>query len=303
MEMLSLRSSQRAFCFFKRERKAVFLFLSLCAFLFASLPAHAQTTQPTLPPKTAPVSVPAKAENPKPSPVLVPAKAALPEKATTPAPKTLQKKKKRVFLYDIFFRGSKAGTLQRTEITRPNGTSEMKSESSFKVSMLFFKMEGINRSSAKYDSKGMLLSFKVYAKVRGKESTSWGTRDAQGIQIFRKTPNAKEPSKKLFPAKDFDATSLDIAPIPMQKAQPGQRFSQKLLRIDQQRLVTQDITIFGAGKQSFQGKEVSLLRLKIKGPQWTGDVVLAKEGWMISTTASSRFGSFEMKLKDFKETP
>jgi hypothetical protein len=235
--------------------------------------------------------------------VTTPAKAAIPEKATTPPPKALQKEKKRVFLYDIFFRGSKAGTLQRTEITHPNGTSEMKSESSFKVSMWFFKMAGENRSSAKYDHKGKLVSFKVYAKVRGKESTSWGTRDAQGIQIFRKTPNAKEPSKKLFPAKDFDATSLDLSPIPMEKAQPGQRFSQKLLRIDQQRLVTQEITVFGAGKQAIQGKEVALLRLKIKGPQGTGDVVLAKEGWMISTTANSRFGSFEMKLQELKGTP
>ncbi|MCB9638431.1 MAG: hypothetical protein H6727_05925 [Myxococcales bacterium] len=208
--------------------------------------------------------------------------------------------RKRTMTYDIFFRGSKAGELVREELTYPAGRVVVFNRSSFKVSYMFFRMEGANRSRCDYKD-GKLVKFRVYAKVRGKESKSWGKAGAKKIVIHRQTGKDPKTVTKNFAYKDFQSTSLDLIALPPKYAVPGKSLKRKVLRIDQLKLVDQELRVLGTGSHKINGKDVPIIRVEMKGPRGKGTMLVAKEGFMIQTAVKSFMASFEMKLRSLRE--
>lgn len=242
-------------------------FALLGAFLFLSTTAplpHAAANPPNLPPKTEPAPL-----------------------------------QKRILTYDIFFRGTKAGELIREEWMYPAGRTVVFNRSSFQASYFFFKMDGKNHSRCDYQG-GQLVKFRAYANVRGKESTAWGHLNDKEVVIHRQEGQSKKTLTKTFPRSGFQATSLDFFTLPLKDAEPGRSLNRKMLRIDQQKIVDQEIRIVGAGTRKINGKEVSLLRLELKGPKGSGSVLLAKEGFMVETNVKSLMASFDMKLRSLR---
>jgi hypothetical protein len=223
-------------------------------------------------------------------------------KPSTPADVTPYRAK-REMIYDMFFRGRKAGHFQRTETYFHDGRIEVINDSITHNKKWLHKITTTNYSKSMYDREGQLQSFEIESReAYGRAVRFKGQRDAKGLHISRQvgkyvknvfTAQGVE-EKKSFPLGAFQGTSLDLR-IPA--GYPGISIYRAYLVIPKMEIIDQQIEFRQAPPNTGFQHLNPHLEVVIQNDLGKAMFLIDQQGQMLASRTNSPFGLIEIRIR------